>query len=180
MLIHHNRPQDAATPSSEAVTTPTDGRSQSPMNSRLVVIIGAVAAGCLVLLVVVGGVALGLLTTEPAHQLDLPGTAWTIRSIGDDSTTARAYTLAFDADGNNASIALSCGTVHLGWSWDTDGSALNFAAQDPAPSSCQSPSGPDRAVLDAVVSTKAWRVESDSRIHLDSTPPLVLDHAPDG
>ena len=145
----------------------------SATDLRILLVIVVVA----VLGLVPVAVFLGSALSEPAHQLDLPGTDWTISQLGNDPAPAGPYALSFNQDANHATLVLACGAVPLWWVWDTDGSALNLAVADPAPSRCQTPTGSDRAVLDAVVNTDGWGVDSQTRIHLDSTPPLTLERA---
>jgi hypothetical protein len=149
----------------------------SPSTRR--VVLGLAVVAVVVAIVPVAFVALGVWAwvSEPAHQLTLSGSRWAVTRLGDAPAPAGPYVIAFSEDANHATVVLSCGSVPLWWAWDTDGAALNLGVEDPPPSSCQSLSDPDRAVLEAVVSTEGWSVESDTRIHLDSTPPIELDRS---
>jgi hypothetical protein len=150
----------------------------SPADRRVLVtiLVAVVALGLLPVAAFLGFGVWGW-ASEPAHQLDLPGTDWTFSQLGDDPAPAGPYALSFSEDANHATMVLACGSVPLWWAWDTDGAALNLGVDQPVPSPCQTPTGSDRSVLDAVVSTEGWRVDSDTRIRLDSTPPLTLERA---
>jgi hypothetical protein len=142
----------------------------------LVIALAAVAVGLLGGAVLVG-LAVWRSGSEPAHNMTLPGTHWTIAQLGSEPVPAGPYALSFSADANHATANLSCGAVPLRWSWDTDGAALNLGVEDQLPLPCRSLDGEDRSVLDAVLSSDGWTIESDSRIRLDGTPPIVLIRA---
>ena len=67
------------------------------------------------------------LRSEPATQLDLTGTSWSIQQVGSAEPPASYSMLALAfVNGDSYELRMPCGTFRSSYAWDTDGSALGF------------------------------------------------------
>ena len=151
----------------------------STADRRVPVAALAVITTALIVPVALVGLVVWAWASEPAHQLDLPGTRWAVVAVADEATGSAPPMLAFENDGNSASLALSCGIVRLGWAWDTDGAAQGFGI-DAMPATCQANEASDQTVLDAILGVEEWSIQSDDRITLSGTTDLRLERAGSG
>jgi hypothetical protein len=118
--------------------------------------------------------------STPAYMLDLDGTTWSASAIDNvpligprPVLSLKAYEVAVDT----AEIALACGVVPLGWSYDTDGAGIQLWHES-LPKGCESPSAQDAAVLKAITSIQSWSFQGDDNITLLGTYDIRLDRLP--
>ena len=112
--------------------------------------------------------------TEPAHQLDLSGSRWSIVSIGGNDTGLPVPVIAFDTpERDSATVTLECGNVVLAWAWDTDGAALNLAPVT-VPEGCLAHPA-DAAALTALRGVEEWSVRDHDSITLIGGQELQLE-----
>jgi META domain len=118
-----------------------------------------------------------LTACQPAYQLDLVGTQWSIQSIDGTSIDTPTAVLRFGSDrqaADDAVLSLACGDVPLAWVWDTDGSALSLLPGE-APETCRQGVAPgDSAVLDAIGGVESWSVQGHDQITLKGERELRL------
>jgi hypothetical protein len=59
-----------------------------------------------------------------------------------------------------------CGTITLGWAWDTDGAAMSFG-RTTLPERCRDTlSANETLILNAILAAERWSVENSDRIEL--------------
>jgi hypothetical protein len=114
---------------------------------------------------------------QPAYQVDLVGTQWSIQSIDGTPVETPTAVLHFGSDGqaaDDAVLSLACGDVPLAWVWDTDGSALNLLPGDSSETCREGVSAGDAAVLDAIGGVESWSVQGRDEITLKGERELHL------
>lgn len=114
------------------------------------------------------------LEPAPARQLDLSSTSWTATSL-DGEGLGDGYRITFP-NLDEAELITPCRRIRAGLILDSDGSGLGFV--DPVSSVVDCSSDivtSETEVVDALLATEAWRVDSQDRITLLGPRELQLE-----
>jgi len=125
---------------------------------------------------VIAAVALivGACGTQPASQMDLTGTTWSIVTVDEDNLSPPYATMEFARDSAHAILSLRCGAVQYDWALETDSSGIAFLNPHEDPECLANSDQTDAKVRDAIEGTEEWSVRGSGRIVLDGSHRIVL------
>jgi hypothetical protein len=125
--------------------------------------------------------ACSVVEAPPAHQLVLPGTAWSVLAVGDYEVPAQSpVVLAFETV-DLASLDTGCQSLGVGYVWDSDGAALSFVVPSDPMEGCDSAAAQqDEVVRDGLDSIASWRVVDSDTVELYGASVIRLLRLPGG
>ncbi len=115
--------------------------------------------------------------SEPAHELNLDGSSWSVVSIDGVISSTPPPSITFDSP---ARVDTGCRTIYVSWDMDTDGSALSFESPNPSVVQCSAElAAQDAMVVSSIAGTGSWSVNShdaivlhgDHEVHLERRDP---------
>jgi heat shock protein HslJ len=127
--------------------------------------VGAIATAC----------NTGAASSAP-DAVDLPGTAWTVTSIGGVATDVTAPpTLTFGADGNVGGTT-GCNTYNA--SYKLDGGSIEIGALSSTLMLCDGPVGAQETVfVTALPKSTTWSIGADGSLTLSGSADIVATPA---
>lgn len=114
--------------------------------------------------------------SEAAYQVNLDGSAWSVKSIDGVGSGLPTPSITFDSP---ARVVTACRTAYLSWDQDTDGSSLVFETPTAVIPPCTGNQiAEDQRLMSALATTESWSVQNNDAIRLRGDHEVMLERLP--